>query len=116
MDKRIEKLGRLGCDIEGAMKRVLGDEDFYLECLAEVPTDESFDILTEALKNKDAKAAFDRAHALKGVFLNLGLTHMLCKVVELVEPLRDGNCEGLGSSNADLLKMRDELAEILVMQ
>lgn len=30
MDSRIERLGAWGCDVKGALNRMLDDEDFYL--------------------------------------------------------------------------------------
>ena len=116
MDQRIEALREWGCAIDSAMERMLDDEVFYLECLAEIPGDSNFERLTEALRARDAATAFDCAHTLKGVLINLGLTPMYQKAVELVEPLRAGKTDGLVAKNEELLAMRDRLARILAMQ
>ena len=88
MDKRIIILEEKGCDIRGALRRMLDDEDFYLECLTSVCSEENFYVLRQRLIDGQTKDAFDCAHALKGVLANLGLTPMFDKVVEIVEPLR----------------------------
>ncbi len=113
MDKRIEMLRDWGCDINGAMERMLGDEKFYIDCLQAIPSDRNFTDLTEALVNQNTKLAFNSAHTLKGVLINLGLTPMYQKAVEIVEPLRNGESKGLLQKNTELLQMRDELAVIL---
>lgn len=113
MDKRIEMLGVWGCDIKGAMARMLDDEEFYLDCLESIPEDANFEELKETVKAKDAKRAFDCAHTLKGVLANVGITPMYEKAVEIVEPLRAGECENLEGKVEELLAMKNHLAEIL---
>ena len=46
--------------------------------------------LEQALENKDAKTAFEYAHALKGVYANLALTPLYTPTAELTELLRGG--------------------------
>ena len=116
MDKRIEMLQEWGCDIKDAMERMMDDEDFYIECLEDIPPDPNFLRLTEALNNKNIEEAFNSAHTLKGVLINLALTPMYNKVVEIVEPLRTGFCKGLIEKNEELLAMREKLAAILVVK
>lgn len=94
MDRKIEELREWGCDIDNTMERMLFDKEFYLECLTDIPNDPNFSRLSNALVKQDVTAAFDGAHTLKGVFINLGLTPMYNKVVEIVEPLRAGKTEG----------------------
>ena len=109
----IEELKRWGCDTDDAMGRMLDDEDFYRECLMDIPADPYFARLGEALKAHDIQTAFDAAHTLKGVLANLGLTPMYNTAVEIVEPLRAGRDEGLLPKFAELMKEKDRLENIL---
>ena len=113
MNEKIVKLGQWGCDVEGGLRRASGDENFYIECLETIPDDEGFEILIKALGEKDISAAFDSSHTLKGLFANLGLTPMLDKDNEIVEPLRRGNSEGLSEKLNELLEMNDYLRSVL---
>lgn len=113
MDKRIETLQNFGCDIKGALKRSLDDEVFYIECLKTIPDDENFELLDKALADGNIKAAFDYAHALKGVLANLGLTNMFKKTEEIVEPLRNGKIDGMKEKFNELTELKNQLRVIL---
>lgn len=75
--------------------------------------DEGFDALSAALEQGDASTAFDRAHALKGVLANLGLTPLFEQVEKIVEPLRAGIMDGLLPENRTLQDMKVYLFGIL---
>lgn len=109
----IKELKAWGCDTEDALNRVLDDEAFYRECLLDVPGDPCFEQLGTALRAHDVPAAFDAAHALKGVLANLGLTPMLHTTVEIVEPLRAGSDAGLLPKYEQLMRQRDKLSQLL---
>ena len=47
--------------------------------------------LREACRTMDARAIFDRAHAMKGVCGNLGLDHLSEAAGEIAEEFREGN-------------------------
>ena len=113
MDRRIERLRAMGCDTAGALERMADDEEFYVECLQEALENPGFDGLQKALTARDAEAAFDCAHALKGILGNVGLTPLYRKTVEIVEPLRLGSCAGLGEKLSELLEMRQQYAEMV---
>lgn len=88
MKEQWEKLRGWGCDIDGAMERVAGDEDLFSYCLKIFVSDENFAQLGESLNKADYVGAFEHAHALKGVAANLGLTPLVKPVSELTELLR----------------------------
>ncbi|MDO5572931.1 MAG: Hpt domain-containing protein [bacterium] len=113
MEKKIEKLHNMGCDTTEALKRMADDEEFYMECLQEVLDHPGFDGLNKALKEKDVEAAFDYAHALKGLLGNVGLTPMYQLAAEIVEPLRAGSCDHLTKKFKALLEMRKQYQKIL---
>ncbi|MEF9921277.1 MAG: Hpt domain-containing protein [Anaerovoracaceae bacterium] len=95
MEKIIEELKKMQCDVEGAMERFLDDYDLYGVCLESLVSDPSFVELGVALSENDAEKAFENAHTLKGIIGNMGLTPMLKIVEQIVEPLRKGELDGL---------------------
>lgn len=113
MSDLLKNLIMWGCDVSGAMERMDDDEEFYLECLKDVVDDAYFERLHESLVQGDTNEAFNAAHALKGVLVNVGLTPMYDKTVEIVEPLRNGQIEGLLMKYAELDKMRNNLNTII---
>ena len=84
----IEKLRFYGADIEDAMTRCLNNEAFYLRLVKMAASDGSLDQLEAALKAGDWKAAFEKAHAIKGVVTNLALKPVAGPIIELTERLR----------------------------
>lgn len=63
-------------------------EERVTKFLRMLPGDDSMDILSGALAQKDAPTAFRAAHTLKGLALNLGLTGLAASVSALTECLR----------------------------
>ena len=92
MDERLEKLKALGCDVDAALARFMGDEQLYFTCFESLKSDENFEKLGDALGKSDAKGAFHYAHMLKGVYANMGMTPIYNDCVAIVEPLRSGSC------------------------
>ncbi len=85
----IEGLREFGADVDGALRRCMNNEGFYLKQIDKVLTGASFDKLKEEVANADLDAAFETAHALKGVWGNLGLTPLYEPVAEMTEQLRN---------------------------
>ncbi len=108
MDDKMKKLKAMGCDIDGVMERFLNDEEFYFECYDQVMDDPGFGLLKEALEQGNAREAFEYAHTLKGIVANLGLTSLLEKIREIVEPLRIGETEGLLGKYKELMQEREK--------
>ena len=61
---------------------------------------------------KDLKAAFEAAHALKGVLGNLSLTPLYTPVVEITELLRSNTDMDYKSLLDTILEKRDELGRL----
>ena len=68
--------------------------------------------LQDAIDNKDLKAAFEAAHALKGVLGNLSLTPLYTPVVEITELLRSNTDMDYKSLLDTILEKRDELGRL----
>lgn len=84
----IDQLREIGVQPEDGMKRCMDDENFYLTLVKMVPGDAGFQNLEIALGEQDLDAAFEAAHALKGVLGNLSLTPLYEPVQEITELLR----------------------------
>ena len=113
MTDKIEKLRIWGCDIEDAMKRVLGDDGFYRTCLEIFTGDESFEKLDASMDNQYYKEAFEAAHTLKGVSGNLGLTPLYEALCLLVEALRAGRFSDADKYYVQVRLARDTFLQIM---
>jgi HPt (histidine-containing phosphotransfer) domain-containing protein len=113
MNDILNRLREWGCDIDGAMERFINDEELYVSCLDSVLSDENFEKLGEALKACNVDLAFECAHTLKGVLGNMGLTPLYDVVVKIVEPLRNGQSNGLTSDYNQLVAAKQQLEEIV---
>ena len=113
MQRKLERMKELGCDIDGALNRMLNDSGFLLTCLNAGLEQPEFETLGEALRRGDVKTAFDAAHALKGVTGNVGLTPLYNGLVAIVEPLRAGSAAGLEEPYRRLMDERAKLRDAL---
>lgn len=84
----IDALKEFGADTEQGVARCFGNGDFYLNLVKTVPKEPSFEKLSAAVTEGNLDAAFEMAHALKGVLGNLSLTPIFDPVSEITELLR----------------------------
>ncbi|MBR1392401.1 MAG: Hpt domain-containing protein [Ruminococcus sp.] len=84
----IQSLKEFGANTEEGIARCMGAEDFYLSLVGTVTGDKRLGELEKALAAKDLDAAFEHAHALKGMYGNLSLTPLFEPVNEMTELLR----------------------------
>ena len=108
----IETLRRAGVNTEEGLRRLMNNETFYLRLVNMALDDAGFGKLSDAVANSDRKAAFEAAHALKGVLGNLSLTPMYEKVSEMTELLRAGKDADYALLLRQLLEQRDELIRL----
>ncbi|MCI2046224.1 MAG: Hpt domain-containing protein [Faecalibacterium sp.] len=113
MEQTLGKLKNWGCDMDGAISRVLDDEELLLSCIQQVAVDPSFEQLGKALEAGDVEAGFEAAHTLKGILANTGLTPLYDTVVQIVEPLRAKTLAGTAEPYQLLLAQRKQLQKIL---
>lgn len=88
MSELTERLRSWGCDVAGALERMVDDEELYQDCMQMFVADENFAELGQAVEQDAYQNAFENAHALKGVSGNLGLLPLQEPVSELTELLR----------------------------
>ena len=84
----IEQLTEYGADTKKALVRCMNMPDLYLRLVRMMAQDEHLSKLRSALDARDINAAFEEAHALKGVLANLELTPVLTPVSDITEMLR----------------------------
>ncbi|MBR3446948.1 MAG: Hpt domain-containing protein [Oscillospiraceae bacterium] len=84
----IESLRAFGADVDAGLVRCLNKEDFYLMLVKKAAEDTKLSELAEQLRNGQLDAAFETAHALKGMYANLSLTPLTEPVSEMTELLR----------------------------
>ena len=85
----IEQLERLGAGTEEGVKRCAGNEAFYLKMIPKALETERYKKLEDYIRSGNLDAAFEEAHALKGILANLALTPILNPVSEMTEFLRN---------------------------
>ena len=66
MEKQVkQRLEKAGINVDSALARFMGNEGLFLKFLEKFLQDRSFEGLLEAVKNEDARQAFQYAHTLK---------------------------------------------------
>ncbi len=108
----IDTLRDFGADVETGLKTCMNNEAFYLRLVGMSLDDKNFAKLRDSIEQNDLAAAFEAAHALKGVLSNLWLTPLVTQVSELTELLRRRESADYASYVQKLLALRDRLAEL----
>ncbi len=106
----IDLLNEFGADTKEGLARCLDDEEFYLELIPEALDRARYEELDNLLKQKNIPAAFEAAHALKGVLGNLALTPIYDPTSEMTELLRAGTDMDYSEFMTKILAERDRLA------
>lgn len=83
---------------------ILRKDERIVKFLSRFPADESYAGLTAAIAAGDVKNAFELAHKLKGVALNLGLKNLAATASAICEQYRGGTPD---------MAIVTELAEVL---
>ena len=107
--KDINKLKQFGADTDEGLSRCFGNTDFYLKLIDMALADPNFDKLQTSLSNEDYFAAFEAAHALKGVLGNLSLTPMYNLASDMCEQLRPRQKVDCTAQANRLIELKKEL-------
>ncbi len=108
----LDDLKGFGADTEKGLTMFMGNEALYLKLVNSVPNEQRFDDLVAALEKKDYDAAFDAAHALKGVLGNLSLTPLFEKASKITELLRSRSDVDYSEMINDLIEQKNALAKL----
>ena len=84
----IDALKEYGANVDEGLSRCMNNEALFLKLVAIIPGEPNFNKLKESLEAGNLDAAFESAHALKGVTGNLSLTPLYDPLVEITELLR----------------------------
>lgn len=106
-DKFKRQLEESGADVETTLKRFMGNEAIYQKFLGKFPDDPNYVNLGKNLEEGAYEAAYECAHALKGVVGNLGLTPIFQRVSDLVEELRNK-----AAADVDVARVTQDWQEI----
>ena len=85
----LENLKNFGADVDDGLARCMNNENFYLMLVGKTLNDNRIDALEAQILAGDLDAAFETAHALKGLYANLSLTPLTKPVTEMTELLRN---------------------------
>jgi chemotaxis protein histidine kinase CheA len=80
-------------DIDGAMKRFLGNEPLYIKCLKKFPYDKNYEELKKAYSERNCEECFKCAHSMKGLVSNLGINGIYHLLIPMVDKLRGGDMD-----------------------
>lgn len=84
----VETLKAYGANVDEGVVRCMGNEAFYMKLVEKFLANTKLDELEQALAQGDLDAAFETAHALKGMCANLAVTPITVPVTEITELLR----------------------------
>jgi HPt (histidine-containing phosphotransfer) domain-containing protein len=82
------RLTAMGCDVEGAIRRLGNDRDFYTHLFTTFIREKSWEDLASAMEMGNYEHAFESAHKLKGSTVTLGLTPLTDLIILLMNELR----------------------------
>ncbi len=109
----LDALRAYGADVEDGLRRCMNMEAFYLKLFDRLKGDSKPMELKAAVERKDLTAAFELAHALKGVYANLSLTPLLRPTEEITELLRARTDMDYSALIAEILARNEELQALL---
>lgn len=90
----------------------MNNEEFYLNLVESTQHDQKFEALQRAVNEGDLDAAFEAAHALKGVMANLAITPLQEPISELTELLRAKEAADYPVLVDAIMRKRDEFAAL----
>ncbi len=89
MDENFKKqLEENGVDVDATLKRFMGKDALFMKFIVKFADDENCNGIRVELEKQDIHAAFERAHSLKGVAGNLGITPVYDLAAQISDLLR----------------------------
>lgn len=108
----IDMLKEYGADVSVGLSRCMGNEALYLRLVSTIPSEEHFSKLKDSIEAGDLAAAFENAHALKGVTGNLSLTPLYTPLVEITELLRAKENTDYTELLSEIIRQKDTLKHL----
>ncbi len=88
-----EELRSLGVDIDGGLKRIMGNEKLYTKLLGSFVKMANNNVIALDFDAADCTEAIEKAHAIKGTAGNLSITPLYEAYSEILTLLRTGRPE-----------------------
>lgn len=107
------ELEELGCNVKDGLYNCMEMEDFYIKMVRKAVPEDSLRPLIEACGAADVKACFERSHALKGVYANLGLKPLFDLNTPIVETTRHGGFDGVPEALEKLIAEHKRFEETI---
>ena len=108
----IDALKAFGANTDEGLTRCLGEESFYLMLIESSLNDDQIKKLITQTEAGDLDAAFETAHALKGVYANLALTPLYETLFTLTEHLRSREQMDYSPLTTELLDRMHKLMDL----
>lgn len=105
----IAQLEEFGVNTKEGLARCMNKENFYFRMLKMGLSNDSFEKLETALAENNLDAAFEYAHALKGVLGNLAITPIYTPLAEMTELLRAKKESDYMETYKPILELRNKL-------
>ena len=109
----IDNLREFGANVDEGLERSLDDEEFYLELIPTALDESYYKSIDDAVAANDLDAAFEAAHALKGVLANLALTPICEPVSEMTELFRAHTDADYSGYISKMWEERNRLVELM---
>ena len=110
----IEELKGLGVDVDGALDRVMGDQELYIMMLGMfLSSVEENPVCEKDFDGGDLEGLIKRVHTLKGITGNLGLTPLFDGYTKSLGLLRSGDAKGAGAVYAGLVPVQASVIECI---
>lgn len=100
-------------DLEGALDRLSGDEQLYMDFLDSFLKDQTISDLDSALKTRSWDEAFTAAHALKGLAGNMGFVPLFQTTAELVINIRAGKLDDANATFTTLKRCYIDITNVI---
>lgn len=84
----LETLKNYGANVDEGLARCMNNEGFYIMLVNKVLSDNKIERLEQQINEKNLDAAFETAHALKGMYANLSLDPITKPIIDITELLR----------------------------
>lgn len=100
-------------DLDGAMRRFMGDEAFYVSCLNTFLEDRTMQALGDAIAQGAWDEAFTAVHALKGLAGNMGFVPLSHAAGELVLLIRAGRIPEINDALRDVQRCYNDVVAVI---
>lgn len=108
----MDALKEFGAKTDEGLARCLGEESFYLMLVDSTLNDEQIKLLIDQTQQGNLDAAFETAHALKGIYANLSLTPLYDSIFQITEDLRARKQKDYSQMTEQLLSLMHELMKL----